>query len=153
MIPRPGIPRLGEPARRDIRYRLRPGAYAVLLLGHNVLLTHQAEPVPEYQLPGGGIEPGESPFVSLHREVMEETGWRIGTARRLGAYRRFTYMPEYDLWAEKLCHIYLARPALRLGPPSEAGHAAIWAHVGTAADLVGSPGDRAFLSALARRLG
>jgi 8-oxo-dGTP diphosphatase len=125
----------------------------VLLRGHDVLLTHQAEPVPEYQLPGGGIDPGESPFVSLHREVMEETGWRIGAARRLGAYRRFTYMPEYDLWAEKLCHIYLARPALRLGPPTESGHEAIWSPVGAAADLVGSPGDRAFLSALARRLG
>jgi 8-oxo-dGTP diphosphatase len=125
----------------------------VLLRGRDVLLTHQAEPVPEYQLPGGGIDPGESPFVSLHREVMEETGWRIGPARRLGAYRRFTFMPEYDLWAEKLCHIFLARPALRLGQPTEAGHRAVWTPVRTAADLVGSPGDRAFLSALARRLG
>jgi 8-oxo-dGTP diphosphatase len=152
MIPRRGIPRLGEPARQDIRYRLRPGAYVVLLRGRDVLLTHQAEPVPEYQLPGGGIDPGESPFVSLHREVMEETGWRIGPATRLGAYRRFTFMPEYDLWAEKLCHIYLARPALRRGPPTEAGHTAVWAPLGTAQELVGSPGDRAFLSALGRRL-
>lgn len=53
---------------------------------------------------------------ALHREVYEETGWTITGARRIGAYRRFTYMPEYDKWAEKLCTIYLARPARRLGP-------------------------------------
>lgn len=145
------IPRLGETARRDVRYRLRPGAYAILLRGRDVLLTHQMEPVPEFQLPGGGIDAGEAPVVSLHREVMEETGWRIGPVRRLGAYRRFTYMPEYDLWAEKLCHIYLARPALRHGPPTEAGHHAVWAPIATAARLVASAGDRRFLSSVLSR--
>jgi 8-oxo-dGTP diphosphatase len=144
------IPRLGETARPDVRYRLRPGAYAILLRGHEVLLTHQMAPVPEFQLPGGGVDPGESPVVSLHREVLEETGWRIGPVRRLGAYRRFTYMPDYDLWAEKLCHIYLARPALRRGAPTEAGHSAVWAPIETAARLVGSSGDRRFLSSVLR---
>ena len=143
------IPRLGEKTRPGTRYRLRPGAYAILLRDGDVLLTHQAEPTPEFQLPGGGIDKGESPVVSLHREVMEETGWRIGRPVRLGAYRRFTFMPEYDLWAEKLCHIYLARPALRHGPPTEPGHAAIWAPLATAPEMVASPGDRRFLSDLA----
>ncbi len=145
------IPRLGEIARRDVRYRLRPGAYAILLSGRDVLLTHQASPIPEFQLPGGGVDPGESPVVSLHREVLEETGWRIGPVRRLGAYRRFTYMPEYDLWAEKLCHVYLARPALRRGAPTEAGHTAVWAPIETAARVVGSIGDRRFLSSVLGR--
>jgi len=142
------IPRLGESARPDVRYRLRPGAYAILLRGREVLLTHQLDPNPEFQLPGGGIDPGESPVVSLHREVLEETGWRIGPVRRLGAYRRFTYMPEYDLWAEKLCHIYLARPAIRRGAPTEAGHTAVWAPIETAARVVSSIGDRRFLSSV-----
>jgi len=120
------IPRVGEPVRAGQRYRRRPGAYAVLLRGDSVLLTHQQAPEPEFQLPGGGIDPGEHPVGALHREVLEETGWRIMLQRRLGAFRRFTYMPEYDLWAEKLCTIYLGRPVLRLGPPSEAGHTAHW---------------------------
>lgn len=67
-----------------------------------MLLTHQDAPEPEVQLPGGGIDPGESPVQALIREVYEETGWRISRPRRLGAYRRFTYMPEYDLWGEDL---------------------------------------------------
>lgn len=140
--------RYGEPIRRGTRYRLRPGAYAVLALGRQVLLTHQMAPQPEFQLPGGGIDPGESAIRALHREVLEETGWRIGGLRRLGAYRRFVYMPEYDMHAEKVCHIFLARPVRRLGPPSEPGHSAFWVSLPAAADLVASPGDRAILAAL-----
>ncbi len=94
-------PRFGTPPRKDVRYTMRPGAYAVLLQGDQMLLTHQADPTPEFQLPGGGIDPGESPVVALMREVFEETGYRIAKPRRLGAFRRFTYMPEYDLWAVK----------------------------------------------------
>jgi 8-oxo-dGTP diphosphatase len=114
-----------------------------------VLLTHQQEPLPEFQLPGGGIDAGEHPVGALHREVYEETGWRIALQRRLGAFRRFTYMPEYDLWAEKLCTIYLARPVLRLGPPSEAGHTAHWVPLSLATEIVGNEGDRSFLRRIA----
>lgn len=143
------IKRYGEPVRANIRYQLRPGVYAILALGDSVLLTHQAEPIPEFQLPGGGIDPGEGPIAALHREVFEETGWRISTPRRLGAYRRFTYMPEYDMWAEKLCHIYTARPIRRHGPPSEPGHTDVWMPIGTAVEQLANEGDRAFLQRFA----
>lgn len=142
------IRRFDVPPDPGRRYRSRPGVYAVLRLGDAVLLTHQARPVPEYQLPGGGVDRGEQPLAALHREVREETGWTIALERRLGAFRRFTYMPEYDLWAEKICVIYLARPARRLGPPTEPGHSAVWAPLDTAARLLGNPGDRHFLSSL-----
>jgi 8-oxo-dGTP diphosphatase len=140
---------VGEPVRAGQRYRRRPGAYAVLLRGDRVLLTHQQEPEPEFQLPGGGVDAGEHPVAALHREVFEETGWRIAVRRRLGAFRRFTYMPEYDLWAEKLCTVYLGRPVLRLGPPSEAGHTAHWVPLALSAQIVGNAGDRLFLRRLA----
>ena len=140
------IRRYGEAAKAGQRYRRRPGVYAVLLRGDSLLATIQAAPVPELQLPGGGIDPGEHPIAALHREVFEETGWKIADARRLGAFRRFTYMPEYDLWAEKLCTVYLARPVLRLGPPSEQGHTATWLPATDALRLLGNAGDRALLA-------
>ncbi|PTX02974.1 NUDIX hydrolase [Pararhodobacter aggregans] len=146
------IPRYGDPRESGQRYRLRPGAYAVLWRDGRVLLTHQQDPWPEFQLPGGGIDPGESPIQALHREVYEETGWRIGAARRLGAFRRFTFMPEYDIWAEKLCHIFLARPVRRLGPPTEPGHSAQWMAPEDAADRVGNAGDAAYLRRVIRGL-
>lgn len=145
------IPRFGESRQVGRRYTLRPGAYAILPRAGSILLTHQADPHPEVQLPGGGIDPGESPLAALHREVFEETGWRISRPRRLGAFRRFTYMPEYGLWAEKLCHIYLALPARRIGPPTEAGHEALWTSPEDALNLLGNPGDRAFLTAYLSR--
>lgn len=140
------IRRYGDPLQQGQHYRRRPGVYAILLDEDHLLATHQAEPVPEYQLPGGGIDKGEHPIAALHREVFEETGWRIALDRRLGAFRRFTYMPEYDLWAEKLCTVYLARPVRRLGPPSEAGHQAVWMSVEAGLEVLGNPGDRAMLA-------
>ena len=139
------IRRFGDAVRPGQRYRHRPGVYAVILQGNSILATHQMAPVPEFQLPGGGIDKGEHPIAALHREVYEETGWRVAIDRRLGAFRRFTYMPEYDLWAEKLCTVYLARPVRRLGPPTEPGHAAMWLQAETALDLLGNDGDRAML--------
>jgi 8-oxo-dGTP diphosphatase len=142
------IRRYGEPLKPGQRYRRRPGVYAVLLRGDSILTTFQQAPVPVFQLPGGGIDAGEHPVAALHREVIEETGWKINVIRRIGAFRRFTYMPEYDLWAEKLCAVYLARPVLRLGPPSEAGHTAVWLPVNEAVARLGNPGDRAMLASL-----
>ena len=145
------IPRIGEPVRPDIRYKLRPGAYAILVRNGQILLTHQAEPEPEFQLPGGGIDPGEPVLPALHREIIEETGWRVSGLRRLGAFRRYTYMPEYDLWAEKVCQVYIGRPALRLGDPTEDGHTAIWTTPTVAAELVENDGDRMFIKRILDR--
>lgn len=146
------IRRFGEPLVRGQRYGLRHGVYAVLLHGRDILLTHQAEPDPEFQLPGGGIDPGESPLWALHREVREETGWSITAPRRIGAFRRFVYMPEYDKWAEKLCTIYLARPGRRYGPPTEPGHSAIWMPAEAAVPILANSGDRHFLSLALRAI-
>ncbi|TCS66355.1 8-oxo-dGTP diphosphatase [Primorskyibacter sedentarius] len=126
----------------------RPGVYAILPGPGGLLLTHQSQPTPEFQLPGGGVDAGEQPLHALHREVREETGWRIARPRRLGVFRRFTFMPEYDIWAEKICTIYVAHPVRQDGPPTEPGHAACWMNARDAALALGNPGDRHFVSKL-----
>lgn len=142
------IRRYGEAVKAGQRYTRRPGVYAILLRGDDILTTFQEAPKPEFQLPGGGIDPGEQPVAALHREVFEETGWKMALNRRLGAFRRFTYMPEYDKWAEKVCTVYLAHPVLRLGPPSEKGHTAVWTNAWEALDHLGNAGDRGMLARL-----
>ena len=142
------IKRVGEAVRPGQRYRLRPGVYAILRQGDLVLLTHQAEPIPELQLPGGGVDPGEHSLPALHREVREETGWSMRVQRRLGAFRRFAFMPEYELWAEKLCTIYLCRPVRQLSAPTEPGHSAVWMPIPEAAEILGNSGDRSFVATL-----
>ena len=143
------IRRFGTPPEAGRVYKHRPGAYVVLLRGDDMLVTRQEAsktlPEPEYQLPGGGIDPGESVLSALHREVMEETGWRVTRPRRLGAYRRFTYMVEYDLWAEKVAHLYVASPIWPLSPPTEDGHTVQWMPAGLAVEALESDADRAML--------
>lgn len=139
--------RYGEPVISGRSYRTRPGAYGVIRDGGDLLVTEQIASSREFQLPGGGIDPGEGPLRTLHRECLEETGWTIRVERRIGAFQRFCYMPDYDLWARKVCHIYLCRPVLRRAEPSEPGHAAIWMPVRSALDLLSNEGDRRFVAA------
>ncbi|MBU2957046.1 NUDIX hydrolase [Paracoccus sp. 1_MG-2023] len=140
------IPRFGQPPSPRHAYRRRAGAYAILWRDGRILLTFQRRPEPEFQLPGGGIDPGESPIRALHREVYEETGWRIGQAQRIGAYRRFCNMPELGHHAEKRCEIWVARPTLLLGPPTEPGHSAHWVTPSEALALIEDAGSLAALS-------
>jgi 8-oxo-dGTP diphosphatase len=137
--------RFGTAPKRGIQYRTRPGAYAILVRDGQVLLTFQEEPEPEFQIPGGGIDPGENMVPALRREVFEETGWSIGSPLRVGAFRCFVFLPEYDMWADKICHVFLARPALRISAPTEKGHHCHWVSPDIAPTLVESPGAKHFL--------
>ncbi len=143
------IRRFGSPPETGRIYHHRPGVYALLPRNGQLLLTRQYDQDPDLQLPGGGIDPGETPIPALHREVHEETGWRISTPQRLGAFRRFVFMPEYDLWAEKLCHVFVARPIYRLGPPPESDHTPVWMSPTEAALRLDNPGDRHFAARFA----
>ena len=136
------IRRMGMPPQKNRSYRLRPGAYAILPLKTRFLMTAQVTPEIDVQLPGGGIDPGESPKQALHREVMEEIGWRIAAPRRLGAFRRFVFMPEYDLWAEKLCTVYVARPVREIAPPTEPDHVTLVLSASECIENLRNDGDR-----------
>ena len=139
------IRRFGESVKNDISYTRRSGVYALLPIKQNLLLTHQNAPEPEFQLPGGGIDLDEHPIKALHREVMEETGWIIGRPKKIGAFRRFVYMPEYNMRAEKLCHIYLAKPILKKSEPTEADHTAVFVDIDVAYQILAVDGDAYFL--------
>ena len=139
------IRRFGEAIIPGQTYSVRPGAYAVLSDGSQILLTFQAQPEFEFQLPGGGIDPGESAIRALHRETLEETGYSLSTPRHLGTYRRFVFMEEYDKWAEKICHIFTAHTGVRRGPPREDEHSAHWLSADDAIACLGNDGDRYFL--------
>ncbi|TBX15134.1 NUDIX domain-containing protein [Nioella sediminis] len=134
-----------DPARR---YIPRRGVYAAILTGDGILATFQEKPLAELQLPGGGIDPGESPLAALHREVFEETGYRIHSPRRLGMFHRFTYMPDYDIWAQKLCTVYVARLGSRLADPTETHHTPVFLPWDEAETMLGVDGDRFFVSRL-----
>ncbi|MEM9370272.1 MAG: NUDIX domain-containing protein [Pseudomonadota bacterium] len=131
--------RIGEPWRAGKPYRDRPGVYALITGGEGLLCVVQEG---ELQLPGGGIDPGEQPLCALHREVGEETGWRIAEPRFLTRFQRFAWLPDYKFWARKTQSVYLARAIRRHGPPSEPGHTPVWLLPEQAPDLLDVAGDR-----------
>jgi len=135
--------RFGNPPDPSCHYTPRPGVYAIITKGHQILLTEQSEPgLPtEVQLPGGGVDPGEQRLPALHREALEETGWKIAPVQHFISYKRYTYMPEYNLHAMKVAHIYLCHAVRRLALPTEPHHRAIWANLNDAPDLLGPKGD------------
>lgn len=68
----------------------------VLLLRREILIF--------WDLPGGGIEPGESPADAAVRECREETGVDIATDRLVGTYR---HQSVYG-FGDQLTHVYRA---------------------------------------------
>lgn len=138
--------RFGPPPRKDIFYPPRPGAYVIVDAGDCLLASFQEAPYPELQLPGGGVDPGEGTLAALHREVLEETGYRIHSTRRLGMFHRYTFMPDYDRYAQKLCSIYTARLGPRVSDPTEPGHSAVFLPWDTALERLAVSGDRNYVA-------
>jgi len=71
-----------------------------------------------WQLPGGGVEPGESMFASLKRELSDEVGIECRSAKMLDAYHNYSISKRDHViiylvkdWQEKPVH---ERPKLEI---------------------------------------
>ena len=114
----------GRKFNYKIRYQRRVGAYGIILHKKELLLTEQItiDNNIEVQLPGGGRNENESLIHTLYREVLEETGWGIRVIKKEGTFQRFTYMPEYNIWAQKVCHIYTCVATMQKTKQLEKNH-------------------------------
>ncbi len=134
--------RFGEPYKKKISYTRRPGAYAIIKVKNQILLTFQDD---ENQLPGGGIDKNEGPLRALYREVMEETGWIISVQKKIRTYQKFIFMPEYNLWAQKICSVYVAKGIYPISDPTENNHFSFLTEPAVASRILHSPADRFFV--------
>lgn len=76
------------------------GAFAIILDSQNrVLLCHRRDR-DRWNLPGGGVMSGETPWQAVLREVREEVGLVVTVTRLLGVY---AYPPRDDLVFSFLC--------------------------------------------------
>lgn len=72
----------------------RSGAIVALTPDKKVIVAKQFRPGPEkimYEIPGGGIEPGEDPQAGVMRELREETGYLSDSVTFLGTTCRDAY--------------------------------------------------------------
>ncbi|MGV8846298.1 NUDIX hydrolase [Tessaracoccus sp.] len=77
-------------------------AHAVFRDGRGRVLLTETRYKEDWELPGGIVEPGESPRVGAEREVMEEIGFAV--AFRNAAI--IDWMPPYLGWSDALEFIY-----------------------------------------------
>ncbi|PKW27373.1 NUDIX hydrolase [Phycicoccus duodecadis] len=74
---RPHGPGLTDTERRGVTPRQRVAAYAVVVADGSLLLTQLSSATGaggRWNLPGGGVDEGETPAAAVVREVAEETG-------------------------------------------------------------------------------
>ena len=64
---------------------LRVSVNAYIVHDGEILLQRRSDNG-RWNLPGGGVEIGESLTAALHREVLEETGLSVAIARYIGVY-------------------------------------------------------------------
>jgi 8-oxo-dGTP pyrophosphatase MutT (NUDIX family) len=85
----------------------------VLLLWRHRFITDSAG----WEIPAGRIEPDETPEQAAARETLEETGWRPGPLRLVGAYHPLPGAVDQRF------HVFVAEGATYVGAPADRNEA------------------------------
>jgi len=86
-----------------------PQREAVLLLWRHRFITDRWG----WEIPAGGLDPGETPEAGAVRETLEESGWRPLAIELIASYNP---MPG---GVDQVFHLFLAVGAEEVGPPTD----------------------------------
>ena len=75
-------------------------AGAIFSQNRTQILLIQRRDVPVWVLPGGGIDPSETPEQAIVREILEETGFRVKIVRCAGVYTPINRLARFTLLYE-----------------------------------------------------
>lgn len=118
----------------------RDSAFAIILHSRCILLV-KARNKNNWQLPGGRIEPGETPAQAVIREVKEETGLRARIGRLTGRYRRAD---------GSIVRVYAARARGKLAGAREEILEQRWVRIRDAKEMVSHNTRRRLVEGVAR---
>ncbi|MGH2638029.1 MAG: NUDIX hydrolase, partial [Rhabdochlamydiaceae bacterium] len=71
----------------------------ILILDEQALLIQRRD-IPVWVLPGGGINPGETPESAACRETEEETGLKVEIARKIAEYTPINRLAHFTHFYE-----------------------------------------------------
>ena len=97
---------------------IRFSTRCVLLNEKNEICMIRSAKYGYMQIPGGGIDAGESIKEGLRREVREEAGWEIDELQPLGyieEYRETAEQRRQKHWSEDTTFVYIAKPVKYIG--------------------------------------
>lgn len=121
------VPQFGE-RRADKAYRDRPAAFGVLVRDGQVAVVRIEKPdAPAYfDLPGGGIDEGETAEVAVVREFAEETGLKVTVRAPLTLADQFFIGSEGVPWNNRssfyVLDLLAEEPSLKV----EDDHTLVW---------------------------
>jgi len=94
---------------KDKKIKWRPSASALVVKNEKILMI-KAKQHGKWELPGGGIELGETIKEGLEREVYEETGYKVKTNGNVIHFtNHFFYAPDIDEFFETIVLILKAK--------------------------------------------
>ncbi len=99
----------------------RPAAGTIMVADAHVLLLHRHRFITGtwgWEIPAGGVDPGETPAEAAVREAREESGWEPATVRQLCVFH-----PANGL-LDQAFHIFASDDASHLGDPTDRNEAA-----------------------------
>lgn len=79
------------------QYVLRPSCYAIIF-DDSCLKVAVIQKGTKYFLPGGGMENAEKRELCLHRELLEELGWKIEIQQYIGNAERYFYAEKEGIY-------------------------------------------------------
>jgi len=85
-----------------VKRRITFGVRVALIDGEKIFLIRHTY-MPGWQLPGGGVEPGETAAYSAEREVEEETGYKVAGPLELFALYHNVVVTDRDHVALYVC--------------------------------------------------
>jgi 8-oxo-dGTP diphosphatase len=110
-------------------YKERPSVYGICTRNDDkiAIVRIGAEHPYKYDLPGGGIESGESDAEAVIREFDEETGLTVWPSKQLGRAGQFWI--NQDVPMNSLCTFFEVELTSTDGQPTEPDHKLVWVQI------------------------